>query len=302
MIVLDMPRDHDDHTVADFLELLCLVNMDRQVSTDTLRDFINENRADKAFRLKDEQLEDVLGQIGWRIAAFEDWYPFTLGDNGRVLEAPEVFTLDQKRYIALLICGNLPFFANNQRQELTDFFEVVSNIALRQIWSSNGTSIVVGKNTTELTGSKAERMNALGKLLGGNPNIQDRDFRVGDRGDGGIDLAAFVTFDRWEHQNIVAALAQCACSRSDWSPKHCEITNTKLRSLIPSAVPWVELLFTPISFRSNSGKWAVPGDVPGVTLIDRLRIVLSWMRSGPAEEQAIPVFVEALLGYRLDVV
>ena len=187
---------------------------------------------------------------------------FSLTDNGRVIKSPEILTPDQKRYVSLLVCGNLPFFENTSRQGLTDFFETVSRIALREIWSANGTAIVVGKNTTELTGSKAERMNALGKLLGGNPNIRDSDFRPGDRGDGGIDLAAYVTLDRWEHQNVVAALAQCACSRTAWSQKHCEITYTKLRALIPSAVPWAELLFTPISFRSNSGRWAVPGDVP----------------------------------------
>ncbi len=302
MIELDTPRDHDCHTVADFLELLCLVNMDRQVSTDTLRDFIDDNRADKSFHLTDNELEDVLGQVRWRIEAFDAWYPFSLSEDGRVLEAPQILSLDQKRYVSLLLCGNLPFIARASRQGLTDFFERVSRIVLTEIWPINGTAILVGKNTTELTGSKAHRMNTLGKLLGGNPNIKETDFRPGDRGDGGIDLAAYVTLDRWEHQNIVSALAQCACSRTDWSPKHCEITSTKLRSLIPSPVPWAELLFTPILFRSNSGKWAVPGDVPGVTLIDRLRVVLSWMRSQLGEARDVPVFVERFLEHRLDVV
>ncbi|QNE05991.1 hypothetical protein [Croceicoccus marinus] len=302
MIFLDRPRDHDDHTVADFFELLCLVNMDRQISTDTLRDFIDDNRGNKTFQLTDNQLNDVLGQIGWRIEAFADWYPFRLTNSDRVLQAEDLLTDNQKRYISLLACGNLPFFPRANRQALTDFFEMVSGSVLKEMWPSNGQSIIVGKNNTELTGSKADRMNVLGKLLGGNPNIQDSDFRAGDRGDGGIDLAAYLTLDSWEHQNIVAALAQCACSRSDWTIKHGEITNTRLRSLIPSAVPWAELIFTPISFRSNSGKWAVPADVPGVTLIDRLRIVLSLMRLEPTEFQSIPQFVEDLLGYRLDVV
>lgn len=302
MITLDAPRDHDDHTVADFLELLCLVNLDRQVSTDSLRDFINDNKGEKTFQLSDNQLEDVIGQIGWRIDAYGNCYPFMFDDTGRIIQAPENLNQDQKRYVSLLVCGNLPFFEKNKHKSLTDFFEHVSKLALCEIWASNGKTIAVGKNTTELVGSKTDRINALGKLLGGNPNVCDTHFRPGDQGDGGIDLAAYTPLDRWEHENIMAALAQCACSRTDWVKKHCEITNTRLRSLIPSAVPWAELLFTPISFRANSGRWAVAGDVPGVTMMDRLRILLFWMRSQQEGADQIPDFVEEFLEHRLDVV
>lgn len=173
MITLDAPRDHDDHTVADFLELLCLVNLDRQISTDSLRDFINDNRGDKTFQLSDNQLEDVIGQIGWRIDAFGHCYPFIFDETGRIIQSPENLTHDQKRYVSLLVCGNLPFFPKNKHKSLTDFFEHVSRLALCEIWAPNGKTIAVGKNTTELSGSKADRINTLGKLLGGNPNVRD---------------------------------------------------------------------------------------------------------------------------------
>lgn len=302
MISLDRPRDHDDHTVADFLELLCLVNLDRQVSKDALRDFINDNRGDQSFQLSDDQLIDVLDQIGWRVHAFQQWYPFELNNQTGVIKTKAVLTAQHKRYVSLLVCGNLPFFERTNQKALTDFFEVVSGEVLQEIWPLSGTTLVVGKNTTSLTGTKSERMNTLGKMIGANPNIAETDFRQGDQGDGGIDMAAMVELDSFEHQNIVSALAQCACSRSDWSPKHSEITNTKLRSLFPTPVPWVEMLFTPISFRSNSGSWAVRADVPGVTLVDRLRIVLSWIRSGNGANHDIPDVVRTLLDYRLDVV
>lgn len=302
MISLDRPRDHDDHTVADFLELLCLVNLDRQVSTDSLRDHIEDNRGDHGFQLSDDQLEDVLGQIRWRIEAFHDWYPFQLTNHGRVVEAPDDLTDNQKRYVILLICGNLSFFAQTGRQVLTDFFERMSEFVLRELWPSSGVTMTVGKNTTALTGSKANRLNALGKLIGANPHIKDTDFREGDRGDGGIDLAAYVTLDRFEHQNALSALAQCACSRTDWAPKHGEITHTRLRTLLPPTALWIEMLFTPVSFRANSGGWAVPGLVPGVTLVDRLRLVLSLVRGGTENAPALPDLVDTLLGFRLDVV
>lgn len=302
MILLDRPRDHDDHTVADFLELLCLVNLDRQVSADTLRDFINDHRGDQSFRLSDDQLSDVLNQISWRVHAFQEWYPFELDPHSGVMETKAELTPQQKRYISLLVCGNLPFFKSTTHKELTDFFEIVSGEVLQEIWPLSGKTLTVGKNNTALAGSKSERMNTLGKMIGADPNVKDTDFRKGDRGDGGIDMAAVIEMDSFEHRNIVSALAQCACSRSDWAPKHSEITNTKLRFLFPISVPWVEMLFTPISFRSNSGNWAVRGDVPGVTLVDRLRIVLSWVRSGDAANQDIPETVEALLNFRLDVV
>ncbi|MEO9827501.1 MAG: hypothetical protein ABJF50_24110 [Paracoccaceae bacterium] len=252
--------------------------------------------------MNDDQLEDVLGQIRWRIEAFADWYPFQLTNHGRVVEAPENLTDNQKLYVSLLVCGNLPFFEKAGRQLITDYFELVSGLVLKELWPASGLTITVGKNTTTLVGTKADRLNSLGKLIGANPHIQDTDFREGDQGDGGIDLAAYFTLDQFEHQNALSALAQCACSRTDWAPKHSEISHTKLRSLLPPSALWVEMLFTPISFRANSGGWAVPAEVPGVTLVDRLRLVLSLIRGGTNDAPPLPEIVDTLLGFRLDLV
>lgn len=301
-IKLDRPRDHDTHTLADFLELLCLVSLDRQVSTDTLKDYIEDNREGYSFQLADEHLEDVLGQVRWRIAALADWYPFSLTNSGRVVEATDDLTPNQSIYVSLLICANLPFFARTEHQALTDFFERISENVLRELWPVAGTAMTVGKNTTALTGSKAERLNTLGKLIGANPSLKDTDFREGDKGDGGIDLAAHIELDRFEHQNIISALGQCACSRSEWSTKHSEITHTRLRRLLPHTALWMEMLFTPILFRDNSGKWAVLGDVPAITLVDRLRLIGSLIRSEPANHPELPDLVQTLLDFRLDVV
>lgn len=301
-INLDRPRDHDTHTLADFLELLCLVSLDRQVSTDTLRDYIEDNRGKHSYQLRDEHLEDVLGQVRWRVEALADWYPFTLTNHGRVVEAPDEISPNQSKYVSLLICANLPFFERNERQALTDFFERLSENVLRELWPVAGTAMTVGKNTTALTGSKAARLNTLGKLIGANPILKDTDFREGDKGDGGIDLAAYIELDRFEHQNTISALGQCACSRSEWSAKHSEITHTRLRTLLPHTALWMEMLFTPILFRENSGKWAVPGDVPAITLVDRLRLIGSLIRSEPAGHPELPDIVQTLLDFRLDVV
>ena len=301
-INLDCPRDHDTHTLADFLELLCLVSLDRQVSTDTLKDYIEDNRGRNTYKLSDENLEDVLGQVRWRVEAFADWYPFSLTNHGRVVEAPDEITPNQSKYVSLLICANLPFFVPKERKALTDFFERISESVLRELWPVSGIAMAVGKNTTALTGSKATRLNTLGKLIGANPHLQDTDFRDGDTGDGGIDLAAYIELDRFEHQNIISVLGQCACSRSDWSTKHSEITNGRLRRQLSPTAEWMEMLFTPILFRENSGKWAVPGDVPGVTLVDRLRLIGSLVRSEPADHPELPGLVHKLLDFRLDVV
>ena len=223
-------------------------------------------------------------------------------NHGRVVEATDDLTDNQKLYVSLLVCGNLPFFGQDGRQAITDYFEIVSGLVLRELWPTSGVAMTVGKNTTALVGSKANRMNSLGKLIGANPHIRDTDFRPGDRGDGGIDLLAYVSLDRFEHQNTISALAQCACSRTDWAAKHSQISHTKLRTLLPPSSLWMEMLFTPISFRANSGGWAVPAEIPGVTLVDRLRLVFSLIRGGTDDAPPLPAIVETLLGFRLDVV
>lgn len=299
MLTLDRPRDRDLHTLADFAELLCLVSLDRVVSVEDFRDYLFD---EANLRLEENVCEDTFLQIGWRSSAFGVDYPFKIATNGQSFSASEDLSEQQTAYALLLMCANLPFIPRDSRQGLTDSFERAAHCALKRIWPTHGVVRPFGKNNTDYTGTKIERLTALGINLGCRPNMGPRTFRPGDSGDGGIDLAAWVELDQAERENIPSALAQCACSRDDWSRKQAEISNGRLASLLSPRVPWLEFVCIPISFRDNNGRWAVEAEVHQSIVIDRLRLLR--FLSFPEDWATIdpPAFFRLALETRLDLV
>lgn len=269
MLNIDKPRDSDIHTLCDFAELLCITAPDRVCSRETISDQIHDLGEAK---VSDDALNDCFAQIIWRIGAYGEKYPFALDPHGRVLSAPEDLTAPQKLYMFLLVCANLPFI-DAPTGDLTSAFERVAMLALRAVWPAGGTSRAFGKSETDYTGTKWQRLNQLASEIGGTGLCDVETFRRRDTGDGGIDLVAWLDLDAHEKKNIPSALAQCACSRDQWSGKQMEISPGRLKNSIHATHPWSQLMFIPQNFRDNRGKWAVPGEVADVILFDRLRII-----------------------------
>ena len=269
MVTLDRPRDSDVHTLCDFAEMLCLLTADRVCSRDVLRDFIHDEGSG---RVSEADVEDCFTNLQWRQIAFGTSYPFVMAGNGRTFNAPELLSDQQRLYSFLLLCSSLPF-TERPYNSLTDAFERVSLLALRAASPPGSTVRAFGKNETEYKGAKWERINTLASDIGGEGRCNDQTFRDRDTGDGGIDLVAWLPLDDHERRNIPSALAQCACSRSDWSAKQSEISDNRLGNNIAPTHRWLQALFIPHCFRDSTGRWAVPGDVGQTVLFDRLRIV-----------------------------
>ncbi|HGN0631514.1 hypothetical protein [Pseudomonas aeruginosa] len=299
MLNLDAPRDRDVHTIADFAEILCLVTQDRVCSRETISDQIRDVGGSK---ISDHELDDCFNHIAWRVEAFGGSYPFSLDAGRRTISAPEVLPEEHKLYVLILLCANLPFIDRGYMDgSLPDAFERVSLITLRSIFPVAAQVKAFGKKETEYKGAKWDRINQLAKDIGGVGLCDEKTFRVRDSGDGGIDLVAWLSLDEYERRNIPSALAQCACSRSDWPRKQSEISHGRLR-YIHVAHPWMQLIFIPHSFRDNGGAWAVEGEVGDTLIFDRLRIVKNikfeddWRNIDP------PAILENFLEKRLDLV
>lgn len=298
MLSLDKPRDKDVHTLSDFAETLCLLTPDRVCSRESIRDYIRDVGDSK---VSDEDLDDCFGNLSWRQLAFGADYPFVLADGGHTFQAPEELTERQRLYTFLLLCSGLPY-TPQPYTPLTDAFERVALAAFKSAWPTSGKVRAFGKNETEYVGAKWQRLNALATDIGGEGRCNEGSFRGRDQGDGGIDLAAWLELDGHERLNIPSALAQCACSRSNWSAKQSEISANRLGNLIHATNPWTEVLFIPQCFRDSRGRWAVPGDVGQVVLYDRLRIVkqisdfVDWVAIAP------PPLFATFLANRLDLV
>ena len=132
--------------------------------------------------------------------------------------------------------------------------------------------------------------------------MTDKDFRGGDGGDGGIDLAGWLEMDLHEPKNKMSILAQCACSREEWVKKQTEISSVRLANMLSPTAPWIECLFSPVSFRDNSGQWAVPSSVANIVLIDRLRLLNSISLPDDLAAVGVPATVQGYLQQRLELV
>lgn len=299
MFKIETPRDKDPHTLADFAELLCLLTTDRVLGGDTLVDHISDNGGG----VSDDEKEDCFAQLVWRQAAFGAHYPFEIDGARHVISANEALTDEQRLYALLLLCANLPIVSDRrQLGPLTNAFERASLVALMRLWPQAANIKAFGKNETDYVGSKWERINKLGRDIGGRPQLSEQSFRRRDTGDGGIDLVAWLDLDPYEPENIPSGLGQCACSREDWSAKQAEISGFRLQKLLVPTHPWMELIFVPICFRNNQGRWAIDGDVATAVLIDRLRLLSVLKADLDLAEIDPPEVFETFLEARLDLV
>lgn len=273
---LDRPRDSDLHTLADFAELLCLGRPDRVLSHDDLRDHLHDavdDEKDASRYISDDILSDLSAQIAWRETAFGAVYPFKLDSNGRALKAEDPLSPLQTGYALLLLCANLAHVDRAHRHGLTEAFERTSLCALARLWPAPSKARCFGKNNSDYTGTKMQRLTKLCEDIGARPLYTASHFRDRDSGDGGIDLVAWRDLDDYEKFNIPAALAQCACSRAEWSVKQAEISGVRLRSGMAPTHPWMQVIFIPHSFRGNDGRWAVASEPGETVVVDRLRIL-----------------------------
>ena len=302
MLSLNEPKNSDIHTICDFWELLCLLTPDQECSLDYLNDFVADYKDNGRRAFSDDELSDVLAQASWREGSFGDCYPFSVDIEG-LISAENPFSDRQRFYFFLLICSNLAFVTMRTHwQPLTDAFERASHCALKRMWPSTGVAVPFGKNTTGYIGTKWERLNLLGSQIGGRPRLTEKDFRGGDGGDGGIDLAGWLDMDLHEPKNKMSILAQCACSREDWVKKQTEISSVRLANMLSPTAPWIECLFSPVSFRDNSGQWAISSSVANIVLIDRLRLLNSISLPDDLAAVGVPATVQGYLQQRLELV
>lgn len=302
MFKLDKPRDTDTHTRADFAELLCLFDLDRTCSQESLSDYIRDNNENGRGLISDEELNDVWAHIRWRAIAFGDYYPFRFHDNGSAFFAAEELTEKQKIYSFLLLCANLPFVEPDSNP-LTNAFERVATHAMRNSWYQGGDIRNFGKVEGVYEGAKWERINALARDIGASPVCNENTFRRRDAGDGGIDIVGWLVLDSYERRNIPSGLAQCACSRNDWVKKQGEISHDRLApNILYPSTRWEQIIFIPHCFRGNRGEWAVDGEVGMTVVFDRLRIVGRIDIDLNIDAYDLPDLFDDFLDFRLELV
>jgi hypothetical protein len=248
-----LPRVGLRHTWADYVELLCLFNLDREISKDVLIDRFREGKdtgetiddetdddtgtVDDTDTVKDEETtageenlpiderlntkaEDLFRHLKYRESAFGKSYPFAV-DMTRRRMVLRRNTNASRLYLFLLIASNLRYFTTLTPQ-ITRDFEELSKLALEKLLPANGFVHLfhgAGKSG-RYKGKLFQKLTVLSSDLFESMTVGADDFDENDVGDGGLDLVAWVPMNDGS-PGVLLCFGQCACT-DKWVKKQRE--------------------------------------------------------------------------------
>lgn len=287
---------------ADYIELLCLANIDNEISKADLIDRLSERAADlgegdideieemeglekegnqmatkrsSKADIWDERIEDLFRLIEHRISIYGDYYPFILEQNTLRLKVEQLEN-PQLTYSYLLFCSNLYLFDKGDQLELANNFELLCLQVLKNILPTNAIVELFGKNPSNKEGYVGplwNKINLLAKALNEqiHPLLPQENYPPQNTGDDGLDLVGYIPSGD-SLPSKLAFFGQCACT-TDWVSKQHSSSYDAWKTKITITTSTNNLIFMPFCFRAASGNWASIGDIHNSLLIDRKRII-----------------------------
>lgn len=276
---------------ADYIELVCLTSLDKEVSLNDVRDIASAESTDGPERGSDSTSEredafscafsDVFQYLKNRGKILGDCYPFTFVDDDVISIDITNLSLKQLLYLFLLFSSNLSCFAKTDQHRLTRAFESISREVLQRIFSEYHIEVFgTASNPGDLFhgGSLIDRFKTLADCLHtdikastkSNPRYKQ------PAGDGGLDLVGYIQLDNSgaEVPFIPMCFAQCACSVEKWKEKQGSIKFDEWNQRFEQIAHYCEFVFVPFSLRGPDGRWSdEEADRITVIPIDRIRFM-----------------------------
>lgn len=315
-----IPDTFESYVWADFIELLCLANIDGQLSKADLLDRVcervdNLGEGDYSWQ-EDGELErsdhtdkwiqrvnDWFKHLEYRQGAFANSYPFQLSDHSSVLNLKTSIKSAQKLYLLFLFASSLRHFSQQQRSKITSIFELVSLHALKTYLPEESNSYMFGThplNNDRYTGKKWNKINKLAADIHEQVLCRETDFEIADTGDGGLDLVAWHSFAD-SARGFLLLFGQCKCAQ-DWVEGQAETSLDRWDKRISFTVPPVRMTFIPFCFRAVDGNWYKYDDVHKTILVDRVRLMQLLRKQHYTFEKYLSEQVDPVLGYREGIV
>lgn len=287
----------DFHYWADYIEILCLINKDGIVSQNDFIDRLKKDRDiedsedfDKAEKnsKKNEKAslfaEDCFKLLESRVTAFKEYYPFSISEGNKSLHFTNNVALKQKIYLFLLMSSNLGYFANFNN-ELTSSFERLSLGALKNILPlNNSKSFIFGSSNIEKIEDETERNNffwdklqVLAQTLKESVIVPKEDLSKHHRGDGGLDLVAWVDLGD-NNRHFPLFFCQCACT-PEWNTKQNSTKFDRWNNFMSFSTYPLNIIFIPFAFRSANGDWHEEYLIEKSVLFDRQRLLSNFQSS-----------------------
>lgn len=281
------PPGHEVYVWADYIELLCLFNIDQEISRADVVDRVRKRRDDLGEGFEDftnretpppertdewnRRMDDYFRHLEYREGAFREFYPFVLEERRSVLRMKRRKMLKHKLYVFLLLASNLNR-ALSLTSVLTRSFEALSRSALASMMPHGAQVHQFGSNTGRYKGSLWGKMKKLADDLKDTLIAKQEDFPPENVGDGGLDIVAWIHLGD-EEPSLPLFFGQCTCSGTSWVDKQHSSGPETWRGKIAFTAPPSNMIFVPLCFRDSNGSWHRHDSIHQSILIDRLRLL-----------------------------
>ena len=285
----------DAHAWVDYIELMCLLNPDQEVSKNDVSerikkgkdlgegtvDDVAEEEADTDMsvpEMSDKELlrvEDLFSHLRYREDAFGRGYPFRLSNDGDTLFVRKPMTLRQKLYISLLLSANIAYLTRGA-SKLTSSFEIISSVALKELLPESAQVHVFGSNSarrySRYQGNVYAKIKKLAEDLNEVLLLEEGDLPPASSGDEGLDLVGWVPWSD-SAPGMLLVFGQCACTKEDWVSKQHSSSAQAWSGKIRFTARPSNIAFIPVCFRKPDGAWHKRGDIHESIVVDRLRLL-----------------------------
>jgi hypothetical protein len=322
------PKASYSYLWCDFVELRCLAHVDHRFSNGDLQELLAEVAAvmqldDSSEGEEGEEEGDNLNYVGggvvegaagsdsgaavlplddavatrvnkvfvdlaYRASVFADHYPFELSPDGKELRLREVASAERALYLQLLLASSLRLVPSQRWSELTESFEVASQVIFKCLMPGGWEVHRFGaKGAVRYRGTLLERYRNLADDIREKLKLEDFHFSPQNFGDGGLDLVAWHPMGNDGRVGIPTAFAQCGCTATEWTMKSLQSSPSKLGAVFSYHHPWATYYFMPQDLAESTPKgrdWQRRAELSTAIVVDRLRMIMLASEYGVAEQ------------------
>lgn len=295
-----------DHLWADYIELMCLADVDDEVSQSEVLDRIEEADDLGAFKtldvgpdraetddLRNLQINNWFRHLEYREGAFDQFYPFSVEESGHTLKRCQAIEGQHRLYLFFLLCSNLRTLDRASQNCLASQFEIVSKAVVESVLPAHAhVHLFDHRNGSDhYSGPLFERIKLLANDLNEKVVAKREDFNPDDYGDGGLDIVAWIPLG--DEPGLPILLGQCACTL-EWVDKQTSSSADRWSRRVSMVADPSNMAFIPHCFRRAFGTWYKASDITNTILFDRVRLLRNLNLTG--------ISIDDLLGSAYDIV
>jgi hypothetical protein len=274
------PLDMSGSSSADWIELLCLMDVDGEISSDRVSELLSppddDGPSPEGRDRNSAHAADAFVHLKNRAALLGELYPFSVRESHERRMLRSHVDLDNADHHAYLLClmASTLRYAGPAQSYIAREFEVLAGEAVRAYLPEPFEVHLFGTSTKSgdrYHGKLSDKLRRLAVDL--SEEIGTRVDEIPDRntGDRGIDVVAWG--DPLDDIAPRLTVFAQAAATSDWTAKQ---YSASFQHLVPDSiilsVPNVSICLIPFYFRQIGGEWSDGAQIGQVVLLDRLRI------------------------------